>query len=99
MSTRIKSGAGFPENALVKCCRGADPGTITASLADASTPQSRRLVAGARHVLGVAAAVAVDAFGGEFQEPVRQRRQEVPVVGDEQQQRDGLVRRGALGDL
>src|SRR5215470_2612237 len=41
---------------------------ITAS-SSSSTPQPGRLVAGACHILGVAAAVLVDALGRELQHP------------------------------
>ena len=47
-------------------------------------PQPRRLVAGARDVFGIAAAIVVDAVGRQFQHAVGQRGQEVPVVRDEQ---------------
>ena len=46
--------------------------------------QPRRLVAGARDVFGVAAAVLVDALGRQLQHAVGQRGEEVPVVRDEQ---------------
>ena len=46
-------------------------------------PQTRRLVAGARDVFRVAAAVLVDAVGRQLQHAVRQRGQEVPVVFDD----------------
>ena len=49
-----------------------------------SAAQAGRLVAGARHVFRVAAAVLVDALGRQLQHPVGQRGQEVPVVRDEQ---------------
>jgi tripartite-type tricarboxylate transporter receptor subunit TctC len=45
---------------------------------------TRRLLAGARDVFGVAAAVLVDAVGRQLQHAVGQRGQEVPVVRDEQ---------------
>ena len=44
---------------------------------------ARRLVAGARDVFRVAAAVLVDAVGRQLQHAVRQRGQEVPVVFDD----------------
>jgi hypothetical protein len=45
-----------------------------------SAPQARRLVAGARHVFRVPAAVAVNALGRQFQYPIGQGGEEVPVV-------------------
>ena len=45
-----------------------------------STPQAGRLLAGARHIFGVAAAILVNALGRQFQHPVGQCSEEVPVV-------------------
>src|SRR4029077_9883437 len=52
--------------------------------APGSAPQAGRLLGRGRHVLGVAAAVLMDALGGELQHPIGQRGEEVPVVRDEQ---------------
>src|SRR5436190_732882 len=49
-----------------------------------SAAQAGSLVAGACHILGVAATVLANAFGREFQHPVGQCGEEMPVVGDEQ---------------
>src|SRR5271155_1557249 len=47
-----------------------------------SAAQARSLVAGARDVLRVAAAILVNALGREFQHPIGQGGEEVPVVRD-----------------
>src|SRR5947209_7877561 len=49
-----------------------------------SAPQPRRLMPRARHVFRVAAAILMDALGRQFQHAVRQRREKMPVVRDEQ---------------
>jgi hypothetical protein len=56
-------------------------------------------VAGAGDILSVATAVDVNALGRQFQHPIGQYRQEVPVVRKERRPCNRRVWRGALGDL
>ena len=64
-----------------KACTEHQP-DVPSSLRSATKAGS--LVAGARDVFGVAAAIDVNALGRQFQHPIGQGCQEVPVVRDEQ---------------
>jgi len=54
-------------------------GALSASPSGSAT-QAGSLLAGAGHVLRVAASVLVNALGRQFQHPIRQCGEEVPVV-------------------
>src|SRR5882757_1289862 len=60
-----------------------------------SAAQARSLVAGARHVFGVTAAVFVNTLRRQFEHAIGQRGQEVPVMRDEQH---GALEFGQSGD-
>src|SRR6185437_11274186 len=59
--------------------------------ARSSAPQARSLMAGARDIFGIAAAIAMDAVGRQLQHAIGERSQEMAVVRHEQHVLGGEV--------